>query len=55
MTVKQNLELMLADAIALKRPAAEIAGIRRQLAAYEPATVAQIRAKQRAFLKAVAP
>lgn len=34
MTVKQNLEEMLALAIQLKRPAAEIAAIRAQLARY---------------------
>ena len=54
MTIKQSLEQMLQDAIALRRPAAEVDNIRRQLAAYEKPTIEQIRAKQAAFFRAVA-
>lgn len=35
MTVYENLKGMLEDAIALKRPAAEIAGIREELSKFE--------------------
>lgn len=51
MTVKENLERMLQDAIALQRPASEIAEIKRQLAAFELPTLAQVREKQNAFIK----
>lgn len=53
MNVKKHLELMLQDAIELRRPFAEVEAIRHQLAAYEKPTLEQIRAKQDAFLKVV--
>jgi hypothetical protein len=50
MTAYQNLTEMLAMAIQLRRPAAEIAAIRADLAQYQPQTLHAIRARQDAFI-----
>ena len=51
MTVFESLREMLDMAVALKRPAAEVAELRRQLYAYGPQDVAAVKAKQDDFLK----
>lgn len=53
MTVIENLREMLALAIALKRPAAEVESIRRQLDAYGPVDVVKVQAAQSNFLRSI--
>lgn len=53
LTVKANLQGMLSDAIALRRPASEIDQIRRELARYEPQSIAAVRTMQAAFIRLV--